>query len=85
MDRKTAHKLLDLVLSAKHDGVSIKFEPTCGRGYNCSIFIHEWEDDVIVSTKSYHLLCNAWWGNNNEDHSIEEIMEVLEGLQDAEH
>ena len=55
MDRETAHKLLDLVLSAKHDGVSIKFEPNCGRGYNCSIFIHEWEDDVIVSTKSYHL------------------------------
>lgn len=85
MDKETAHKLLDLVLSSNYEGASIKFEPPCGRGYNCSIFIHKWEGDDIVSTKSYHLLRNVWWGKNNEAHSTEEIMEVLEGLQDAEH
>lgn len=82
MDKETAHKLLDLVLSAKHNGVMIEFASRCGKGYLCSIYIHEWEGDEIVSCRSYNLLNDdEWWGPDGEKHSTEEIMEVLEGLQ----
>ena len=32
MDRETAHKLLDLVLNAKHKGVTFEFTPMCNNG-----------------------------------------------------
>ena len=85
MDKETAHKLLDLVLSAKHNGVTIEFASRCGKGSLCSIYIHEWEGNEIVSCRSYNLLSDAWWGHDCKNHSTQEIMEVLEGLQDAEH
>lgn len=85
MDKKTAHKLLDLVLSAKHNGVTIEFTSRCGKGPLCSIYIHEWEGNEIVSCRGYNLLNDAWRGNVGEKYTTEEIMEVLEGLQDAEH
>lgn len=85
MDRETAHKLLDLVLSAKHEGTGIEFRPPCGRGYGCVICIHEWDGDDIVSSKIYCMVDDVWWGNDGEKYTTEEIIEVLEGLQDAEH
>lgn len=85
MDRETAHKLLDLVLSAKHEGTSIEFNPPCGKGYACAIYIHEWDGDHIVSSRSYGMVGDVWWGDADEKYTTEEIMEVLEGLQDAEH
>lgn len=87
MDKKTAHKLLDLVLSAKHNGVTIEFKPPCGKGYACAIYIHEWDGDDIVSSRSYcmYMVGDVWWGNAGEKYTTEKIMEVLEGLQDAEH
>ena len=85
MDRETAHKLLDLVLSAKHEGVTIEFKPPCGKGYACAVYIHEWDGDDIVSSRSYCMLSDVWRGNGGEEQKTEEIMEVLEGLQDAEH
>ena len=85
MDRETAHKLLDLVLSAKHEGTSIEFKPPCGKGYACAVCIYEWDGDDIVSSKIYYMVDDVWRGNDGEKYTTEEIMEVLEGLQDAEH
>lgn len=83
MDRETAHKLLDLVLSAKHEGTCIEFKPPCGKGYACGIYIHEWDGDEIVSSRSYFMVGDVWCGNVGEKYTTEEIMEVLEGLQSA--
>ena len=85
MDRETAHKLLDLVLSAKHKGVTIEFKPPCGKGFICAIYIHEWDGNDIVSCRSYcmYMVGDVWRGNVGEKYTTEEIMEVLEGLQDA--
>ena len=85
MDRETAHKLLDLVFSSNHEGITIEFKPPCGKGYACAVYIHEWDGDDIVSSRSYYMVGDVWWGNKGEKYTTEEIMEVLEGLQDAEH
>lgn len=85
MDRETAHKLLDLVLSSNHEGANIEFKPPCGKGCACAIYIHEWDGDDVVSSRSYFMVGDVWRGNVGEKYTTEEIMEVLEGLQRAEH
>lgn len=89
MDRETAHKLLDLVLSAKHDGVRFEFTPLCNNGGQASFFIHERDGDSIEIRKcrGYTMdIDGAWFVLGEGRHcTAQEIMEVLEGLQDAEH
>lgn len=89
MDRETAHKLLDLVLSAKHDGVRFEFTPMCNNGGQASFFIHEWDGDSIAIDicRGYTMDIDGTWFVLGEGRkcTTQEIIEVLEGLQDAEH
>lgn len=88
MDRETAHKLLDLVLSAKHEGVRFEFTPMCNNGGQ-ALFIHEWDGGSIVIDKCRGYLMNSdgmWIVLGKGGYcTTQEIIEVLEGLQDAEH
>ena len=89
MDKETAHKLLDLVLSAKHEGVRFEFTPMCNNGGQASFFIHEWDGNSIEIRKcrGYTMDIDGSWLVLGEGRhcTTQEIMEVLEGLQDAEH
>ena len=89
MDRETAHKLLDLVLSAKHKGVTFEFTPMCNNGGQASFFIHEWNGNSIEIGKcrGYTMNIDGTWLVLGEGRhcTTQEIMEVLEGLRDAEH
>ena len=88
MDRETMHKLLDLVLSAKHEGVRFEFTPMCNNGGQ-ALFIHEWDGGSIVIDKcrGYLMDSDGKWHVLGEGRycTTQEIMEVLEELQDAEH
>lgn len=85
IDRGAKHKLLDLVLDAKHDGVHIEFAPQCTKGQVTNIYIHEWEDDEIIASRHYVECRDAWRDTEHKSYTTQEIMEILEGLQDAEH
>lgn len=87
MDRETAHKLLDLVLNAKHKGVTFEFTPMCNNGGQASFFIHEWDGNSIGKCRGYTMDIDGAWLVLGEGRccTTQEIMEVLEGLQDAEH
>lgn len=87
MDRETAHKLLDLVLNAKHKGVTFEFTPMCNNGGQASFFIHEWDGNSISKCRGYTMDIYGAWLVLGEGRrcTTQEIMEVLEGLQDAEH
>lgn len=86
MDRETKHKLLDLVLDSKHDGVDITFASPRGRGYSCTISVYDWADDKIIGDRHFNFLSDVGWDDQDLNrYTIQEIMEILEETQDAEH
>lgn len=84
MDRETAHKLLDLVLNAKHEGLHIEFAPPCAKGFEASIYIHDWQGEEIVSSRKFTMVRDGMWRTGDDGYRrTQEVVEALEGLQDV--
>lgn len=86
MDKETVHKLLDLVLHVKNTDADIKFAALCSKGCACVISIYEWNNREITNARIFCLLRDGRWNDADLNYyTTQEIVEILEGLQDAEH